>query len=853
MLISQVAIVISASQVEELEGNSKITAQLKEKMDSVEDDEYIPVYIWLNSHNDFVVYEALSRTYNEEINVENEQLFIDSRTQNSLDELKAEINSFDKDTNSRANFDTKKKHIKNTKAGSRLSDDQIERFLESDDRQQEIIANVEQTQYISEWRNARYNINQFINREFEKRLDMERCRNVSPDIQLAFVELETTKSYIYELEKLNMVDSIGLLFSEEDVSIETSTETEVSENNSYNYHMNPIDGLENYDGTNIKIGVIEYIELNSNGKYEIGFTRYAPHFFNKVLGEDIITYEDLWNDSDNVLRGSMTEHARSVLSILWGDSAESDYSVTENETTIPSGTVYGGIAPNAKIFYSCYRENDDDENDEYKYLKKSIRWCISKNVSVINMSFRAGKEHVYDYMDRYLDCIITQYRVSIVKSSGNDSADNNVTSPGLAYNVITVGNMTANVDSAGKYIISGDSCYNEENYLPNKPDICAFGTNIVMLTKNGLNKNTQYTVGSGTSFAAPMVTGTIALMMQANPSLVGNPTMVKAILMNTASTTNISTTNDGYADWDYFNCNYSYVDAEVVLREKTGAGLLNIPAAVASSILSKSFSVRVDSSIDTIKTGNYYFNAGQKIKATLVFEKNYYEMIDSADIKTTNFALSMRNANNNQVVSTFSEVNNVQMFEGEIETSGLYYFEIINLNYFEGTETMNIEGTSKSIEPLDFIYAALVFSCGCSRPEYEAICNGGNHHIFKCKNDECGWQVKEMHNTAINGVAFENASVKFEINYLYTLNSSEIPYQIWCYEYKVDSSAENVNHSVQTTLNAQSNETATGTETEILSYTIKVNDENSVNINTYYVTVRIIKNYLEGTISIVVS
>src|SRR5207237_8238040 len=44
--------------------------------------------------------------------------------------------------------------------------------------------------------------------------------------------------------------------------------------------------------------------------------------------------------------------------------------------------------------------------------------------------------------------------------------------------------------------------------------------------------NGWYQVLSGTSFAAPAVSGTVALMLEANPSL--TPSMVKALLMRTA-------------------------------------------------------------------------------------------------------------------------------------------------------------------------------------------------------------------------------------------------------------------------------------------------------------------------------
>src|SRR5213075_2283668 len=87
-----------------------------------------------------------------------------------------------------------------------------------------------------------------------------------------------------------------------------------------------------------------------------------------------------------------------------------------------------------------------------------------------------------------------------------------------------------------------------------KPDIVASGVGIVSAGAPGSTFFSQmpeyrvagtvstgdapYFVLSGTSQAAPVVSGTIALMLQANPSL--TPNLVKAILEYTAET------HDGY-------------------------------------------------------------------------------------------------------------------------------------------------------------------------------------------------------------------------------------------------------------------------------------------------------------------
>lgn len=136
------------------------------------------------------------------------------------------------------------------------------------------------------------------------------------------------------------------------------------------------------------------------------------------------------------------------------------------------------------------------------------------------------------FEDRYFDTLAwnAPWTTSVI-AAGNTGG--RVTSPGLSYNSITVGafddlntrNWTNPNDVMASY-----SGYINGNNLMEKPEVAAPGSNIISLTNTVL----YYGMGSGTSYAAPMVTGEIADIMQRNTNLKGWPEAVKAIVMASA-------------------------------------------------------------------------------------------------------------------------------------------------------------------------------------------------------------------------------------------------------------------------------------------------------------------------------
>lgn len=155
----------------------------------------------------------------------------------------------------------------------------------------------------------------------------------------------------------------------------------------------------------------------------------------------------------------------------------------------------------------------------------------------LNLSWGSDTALVPGANDRFYDDMSRNRAITVVKSAGNLACggNGNVTSPGLGYNMITVGNVdTRRTAARGDDVMSGCSSFRNPtstNGDRTKPEVSAPGTSIQTTTTAAPWTGNA---GSGTSFAAPMVTGAAAMLMQRQPSLAFWPEQVKAILMTTA-------------------------------------------------------------------------------------------------------------------------------------------------------------------------------------------------------------------------------------------------------------------------------------------------------------------------------
>lgn len=203
--------------------------------------------------------------------------------------------------------------------------------------------------------------------------------------------------------------------------------------------------------------------------------------------------------------------------------------------------LFRGMAPNSQVILSANSQDFSDAN-----IVDAFEWARNNGGDPTNMSWGTvcggGNQN---FVSRYMDWAVRNLFATIVISAGNRSncstllnpnADIYVSSPGLAWSVITVGSQFDNNNGfwAGD-VMSTFSRYVNPTFAPGmeKPEVVAVGQN-VMTTDNQGGDHVTATGVSGTSFSAPMVAGQVALMLSRQPGQNQWPETNKAAVLASA-------------------------------------------------------------------------------------------------------------------------------------------------------------------------------------------------------------------------------------------------------------------------------------------------------------------------------
>jgi thermitase len=186
-----------------------------------------------------------------------------------------------------------------------------------------------------------------------------------------------------------------------------------------------------------------------------------------------------------------------------------------------NGIGVAGVAPNVTIMpLKVLSESGGNLFD----VSLAIRYAADHGAKVIGMSLGGNSSRIPMALEAAINHAY-QKGCILVAAAGNDGSDE-LFYPAAYDHVLAVSAIDENNTKA--------SFSNYGNYI----DFCAPGVNILTTSTNE-----TYAYGSGTSFAAPFVTGVVALMLSEYPSLNTE---------NVTETLRVEAQDLGDAGWDQF-------------------------------------------------------------------------------------------------------------------------------------------------------------------------------------------------------------------------------------------------------------------------------------------------------------
>jgi hypothetical protein len=269
-----------------------------------------------------------------------------------------------------------------------------------------------------------------------------------------------------------------------------------------------------------------------------------------------------------------------------------------------------GVAPGVRLI-----NGNAGKNATVNDIMDATDWAVStQGANVVNVSWGAADPappYELCLVDVYFDYLVRHDRVTVVAASGNagddpgcdDTQDGQIYSPARGFNVISVGSFYE-IETPAWNDDQMDQCSSFLDPVSNhgdreEPDVVAPGHSIHTLAWSDADQ-----IPSGTSFAAPFVSGQVALLMQRDDSLKLFPETLRTVIMASA---------------------INNIEGESRLSERDGAG--GIDLHMADEVLENNWHTSLYLTPASFDADDNYdltmpVQAGERVRAVIAWNSN---------------------------------------------------------------------------------------------------------------------------------------------------------------------------------------------------------------------------------------
>jgi subtilisin family serine protease len=248
---------------------------------------------------------------------------------------------------------------------------------------------------------------------------------------------------------------------------------------------------------------------------DTGYDATHPDLQGRVIATKGFTTSDDGTINENDVKDTVG-HGTHTASTVAGTGAASDGK-------------YRGVAPDADLMIGKVCAS---QNCEPSAILAGMEWAATSGARVINLSIGSGPTDGTDILSEAINKLTAETGALFVVSAGNFGLEGSVSAPSTADAALSVASVTK-ADGHSDFSSQGPRLID----LAVKPDISAPGSKIVAARAAGAPLdpyavNASYAELSGTSMAAPHVSGAAALLAQAHPDW--KAPQLKSALMGSA-------------------------------------------------------------------------------------------------------------------------------------------------------------------------------------------------------------------------------------------------------------------------------------------------------------------------------